>query len=355
MKKLIFAMFLPVLFFSAFADEASSPSPTTVGCANDLLPRLHVDAELPVREQIGKIREFLNLRVLGQKGYIDSLLISLLTGGHIVVTGQPGTAKTEAAKLLASAISGKTGRQQFDQWTTRDDLIGTFKWDNKQGKEVFKPGPVYSTVFLGDELNRGSTASVDALITCMAEQSILVDGRAEPLPEIFLVIGTKNPDSDSGTNEISHAMMDRFLFSLNIGLTGEAEEEMAIARLMIQKRLEAGVDPIARAMSQSFVVQARKEVWQNAFSLPPEVNEEILRIVLETRKYGKIEWGTSPRGTEGLMLAVAGLAWIEGREPTVEDVKSLAPSVLGHRLKLNDEAAIERVSPESIIEKIVGQ
>jgi MoxR-like ATPase len=301
-----------------------------------------------VREQIGHV-------VVGQKYLVDRLLLGLLANGHILLEGVPGLAKTLTVKTMAACIQTGFQRLQFTPDLLPADLIGTLIYNPRTGEFSTKLGPIFSNLILADEINRAPAKVQSALLEAMQERQVTIGEKTYPLADPFLVLATQNPLEQEGTYQLPEAQLDRFMFKLNIGYP-QKQEERRILDLMATSapdlRVQSVVDP-------SQIIAAREIV--NAIYIDDRVKDYIVDVVWATRDpnvynlrlEGLIRYGASPRATINLALGARAHAFLNGRGyVTPQDVKSIGPDVLRHRIIVSYEAEAELVTSESIIERI---
>lgn len=297
--------------------------------------------------------------VIGQKYLIERLLIGLLANGHILVEGVPGLAKTLSIKTLAQAIHVKFQRIQFTPDLLPADLLGTLIYNPKDGVFTTKKGPVFSNIILADEINRAPAKVQSALLEAMQERQVTIGENTFRLDDPFLVMATQNPIEQEGTYPLPEAQVDRFMLKINITYP-DREEEHKILKAMsftdkkIQTKAVVGSEEIIRARS---VVD---EIYMDE-----KIEKYILDIVFATRepkKYkldelsGLIQYGASPRASIYLTLASKARAFIQGRGyVTPQDIKSIAPDVLRHRLIVSYEAEAEEKTSDDLIKKILDE
>ncbi|MXW55352.1 MAG: MoxR family ATPase [Gemmatimonadales bacterium] len=315
--------------------------------------------EAAIREAgtfVAEVRNELGKRIVGQHALLDRVLISLLTGGHILLEGVPGLAKTLTVSTLAEAIHTTFRRIQFTPDLLPADVVGTLVWEEKTGSFTPKRGPIFANIVLADEINRAPAKVQSALLEAMQERQVTIGEETHPLPVPFLVMATQNPIEHEGTYPLPEAQVDRFMFKTRVGYPAP-EEERSIMRLMAGEDpppIEAVVEPdrilAARAMLPAIYVDQRLEDY-------------ILQLVLATREPAAhgltqfvdwIEFGASPRATIFLARAARAHAFIEGRAFVVpEDVKAIARDVLRHRLVLTFQAQAEQIDADHILDHLL--
>lgn len=280
-------------------------------------------------EKINAIRENIGKVLVGKEKLTDLILTAIIAEGHILLEDVPGSGKTVMAKSLARSIDAEFSRIQFTPDLLPSDVTGLNYYNQKEGEFTFRKGPVFCNILLADEINRATPRTQSALLECMEERQVTVDGVTYPLDRPFFVIATQNPVETSGTFPLPEAQLDRFLMQLSMG-DPSAEEEIAIMnRFMDHSPLET-LEPVCSRRELLQLQRSYSEVYVH-----PSLLDYIQRISAATRSSGEIEFGVSPRGTLALLRAVQSYAMISGRDYAVpEDVKSLAVPVLAHRLIL---------------------
>jgi MoxR-like ATPase len=292
--------------------------------------------------------------IVGQKDMLDRLLIGLLSRGHVLLEGVPGLAKTLAVRSLADAIHGQFQRIQFTPDLLPADLVGTLIYNQKEGYFVPKKGPIFTNFLLADEINRAPAKVQSALLEAMQERQVTIGDTTYPLKEPFLVLATQNPIEQEGTYPLPEAQVDRFMLKLRVVYPDRKEEREILERMSKEDQPRA-----SRVVEADSILRARKVVEE--VYMDDRVKEYILSVVFATRKpsdFGLdigplIEFGASPRATLFLAQAARAHAFIRSRGyVTPEDVKSVGPDVLRHRVILSFEAEAENVKPEEIVQRI---
>jgi MoxR-like ATPase len=288
--------------------------------------------------------------VVGQTDAVDALLAAFAVGGHVLLEGVPGVAKTLLANAVSRALGVEFRRAQFTPDMLPSDLTGTM---TLQGGELsFRQGPVFTNLLLADEVNRTPPKTQAALLEAMQERQVSVEGQPRPLPDPFLVVATQNPIEYEGTYPLPEAQLDRFLLKLDIGYPS-AEEEVAMLGLA-----HRGVDPVTledvdAVASARNLRDARAEVDQT--TVTDEVAQYVASIVRRTRDLPSVQVGASPRAAVHLLAASKAAARLAGRAfVTPDDVVSMAPAVLRHRLVLKPEAELDRYRPDDAVRTAVS-
>jgi len=303
------------------------------------------------------VTEEMGRRLVGQTAMVERLLIGLLTGGHILLEGVPGLAKTLAVRTLAEILHASFSRIQFTPDLLPADVIGTMVFDQKTQEFHPKKGPLFAHIVLADEINRAPAKVQSALLEAMQEHQVTIGGMTYPLPTPFLVLATQNPIEQEGTYPLPEAQLDRFLLKVRVEYPARLEEREILVRMSAGEPI-----PVERVLSPSAVLEARKTIA--AVHLDPRLVDYIVDLVRATREPAAVGLGTlgpliafgaSPRASIALAQAGRGYAFLQGRNFVVpEDLKALAPDVLRHRLVLTFEAEAEEVTADSVVSELLG-
>ena len=313
------------------------------------------------QQAIQQIRNHLEQRIIGQSALLDRLLIGVLTGGHILLEGLPGLAKTTAVNTLASSIHASFQRIQFTPDLMPGDLTGSDIFDPKESAFHFVKGPLFHEIVLADEINRAPPKVQSALLEAMQEHQITVGGVTRDLPPLFMVLATQNPLEQSGTYPLPEAQLDRFLLHVVLDYP-TAEDELLILKQDRQQHFGADKELVDSPVKPETVLAARREVAE--IHVEEVLEAYIVKLVGLTRHLGDIEdgWqnylraGASPRASIALLRASSALAYIKGREFVIpEDIIEVAPDVLRHRLSLGHEARAAGVDADAIIQTLLAK
>jgi MoxR-like ATPase len=292
--------------------------------------------------------------IVGQRYLLDRLLIGILTGGHVLVEGVPGLAKTLAVRSFASAINASFRRIQFTPDLLPADLIGTLIFNPREGTFAPRKGPIFAQVVLADEINRAPAKVQSALLEAMQERQVTIGDTTYPLPEPFLVMATQNPIEQEGTYPLPEAQIDRFMLKLKVDYPSREEEREILERVAIQRP-----QVVNRVVDAADILESRRAA--SMVYVDDRIKDYIVSLVIATRKpkeYGLdigalVEFGASPRATIYLTIAAQAHAFIRGRGyVTPEDVKTIGPDVLRHRVILSDEAEAEDVTADEIVRRV---
>lgn len=303
------------------------------------------DALLALRAEIAKV-------VVGQDPVISGLVVALLCGGHVLLEGVPGVAKTLLVRALAAALRLDFKRVQFTPDLMPGDITGSLVYDARTAVFEFRPGPVFTNLMLADEINRTPPKTQAALLEAMEERQVSVDGQARPLPDPFVVAATQNPIEYEGTYRLPEAQLDRFLLKLTVPLPPRDAEIAMLARHA------DGFDPrdlsgIIRVAGPDELAAGRAAVRQ--VRVADSVLSYIVDVVAATRLSPALQLGVSPRGATALLATARAWAWLSGRGyVTPDDVKVMARSTLRHRLVLRPEAELEGTTAEGVLDGILA-
>jgi MoxR-like ATPase len=309
--------------------------------------------------------EFLSLRrhlesvIVGQSRLLDRLMIALLTGGHILLEGPPGLAKTTAVKALAGGVHASFQRVQFTPDLMPADITGSDVFNPKTGDFRFVEGPLFNEIILADEINRAPPKVQSALLEAMEEHQVTINGQSHALPELFIVMATQNPLEQSGTYPLPEAQLDRFLFHVVIGYPDE-EEELQILDRDRQKHFGEDKDSFDTRLSPATVMTARREVAE--IHMEEALKRYVVSVVNATRDPGKwrpdwqevIRFGASPRATLAIVRAASAYAYLHGRDYVIpDDVIEVASDVLRHRIIPSFTAKTKQLTSEHLIKGIL--
>ena len=303
-----------------------------------------------------RLREEIATVVVGQRHLVDRLLVGLLANGHVLLEGVPGLAKTLAVKTLAQATAATFRRVQFTPDLLPADLIGTLIYNPRDGSFTTRKGPIFAQIILADEINRAPAKVQSALLEAMAERQVTIGEETFALPEPFLVLATQNPLEHEGTYPLPEAQVDRFMLKVKIGYPAREEERQILDRMAVT----SPKDGVRSVVTTADILAARALVDQ--IYVDDKVKEYIVDLVFATREPQKfnldlgplIEYGASPRATLSLTLAARAHAFLQGRGyVTPQDVKSIAPDVMRHRVAVTYEAEAEEVDADAVVQRVL--
>ena len=310
---------------------------------------LKTEGLVGVREVYERLRENVRGVIAGKDAVVDLALVSLLAGGHLLLTDIPGVGKTTLARAIASSIDADFGRIQFTPDLLPSDITGSSVFDPRQARFEWIAGPVFAPVLLADEINRATPRTQSALLEAMAEGQVTVDGVSRPLPEPFFVVATQNPHQFHGTYPLPEGQLDRFMVATSMGYP-ERRAELYIVRAQVERRPLEEIVPVVGVRE---VCDAREIVRS------VQVHEEILAYAVAiseaSREHPAVSLGVSPRGSIALVRAAQARAATQGRDFVgPEDVKALAPNTLPHRISVRGGAtSSSSVTAESVVEEIL--
>ena len=318
-------------------------------------PRLETDPA--TAELMERILYEVKRVVVGQDRFLERVMVALLAGGHLLVEGVPGLAKTLTVKTLAAVLQGQFRRIQFTPDLVPADLIGTRIYNQKTGDFSTALGPVFTHLLLADEINRAPAKVQSALLEVMQERQVTIAGQTHFVPEPFLVMATQNPIETEGTYPLPEAQVDRFMMKVLVDYPSD-EEEFVIAQRVTGPRIE--VSPVASMEQLAALQQECRQVY-----VDPALTQYAVKLVAATRRPADVglkelapmlSFGASPRATIGLIEGAKALAMMRGRAYALpEDMSDLAADVLRHRLVLSYEALSEGLSADQIVLRLMGK
>jgi MoxR-like ATPase len=321
------------------------------------------DRDLELLDQLASARQALNAqiarRIIGQRDVVDNLVAAILAGGHVLLVGVPGLAKTLLVQTVAQALDLRFSRVQFTPDLMPSDITGTelLEEDHSTGRRFFKfvEGPVFANIVLADEINRAPPKTQAALLQAMQEHAVTAAGTTHRLPEPFFVLATQNPIEQEGTYPLPEAQLDRFMVQLRVGYPSREEEERIVAETTIDG--ENSVTPVLNAEQLGALLHlvrrlpAAPSIVRHAVALARATRPDDPTASAMVKKY--VSWGAGPRASQYLILGAKARAAMDGRAmPDLDDVDAMALPVLGHRVVLNFQAEAERIDSAAVVAQL---
>ncbi len=308
-----------------------------------------VNDTLRAAELAGSVLDEIERVVVGKRSVLELVLLALLADGHILIEDLPGLAKTLMARSFASVIHLRFSRIQFTPDLMPSDVTGAAIYDQRSGEFVFRPGPIFANLLLGDEINRAPAKTQAALLEAMQERQVTVDGLTRPLERPFLVIATQNPIEAEGTYPLPEAQLDRFLVRISVGHPERKHEiemlERRAARRTDELELREVVDPATLRWMQGVT---------EAVHVSPSIAAYIVDLVQATRSSPMVQVGASPRGSLALLKLSRSRATLAGRDFVIpEDVKAVAVPALAHRIMLKPEVWVQRIRTDDLVRRVL--
>lgn len=307
----------------------------------------------PVQAVLAEVRK----RVVGQDLMVERLLIGLLTGGHVLLEGVPGLAKTLTVRTLADVIHSSFSRIQFTPDLLPADVVGTMIYEAQRSAFAVRQGPIFAQIVLADEINRAPAKVQSALLEAMQERQVTIGGNSYPLPEPFLVLATQNPIESEGTYPLPEAQLDRFLLKIRVGYPSRTEEREVLMRMSA-----SGAIDVQRLAEPAQVMAARSAI--EGIHLDARLADYIVDLVRGTREPATIglgalapmiAFGASPRASIALAQTARAHAFLRGRDFVMpEDIQALAPDVMRHRIVLTFDAEAEGVDTDAVIRQVLA-
>lgn len=315
---------------------------------------LNFDSRVPLeelRDTVGKIKQELSTVIIGQKSFMELLIVSLLVDGHALIEGVPGIAKTITAKLFAKTIKTEFSRIQFTPDLMPSDILGTSVFNVKNSEFEFKKGPIFSNVILIDEINRAPAKTQAALFETMEERQATIDGTTYKMDEPFMVLATQNPIEQEGTYALPEAQLDRFLFKIKIDYP-TSDEEVQIIQGHHDRKGSKPQDNIKAVLTPKKLAEFKKNIHD--IIVEEKIINYIANIITNTRNHPHLYLGASPRASIATLSVAKAFAAISGRDFVIpEDVKKALAPVLNHRVILTPEREMEGMTTEDVIHMIV--
>lgn len=302
------------------------------------------NAVLSIRTEIKKI-------IVGQDEMVRLIIAALLADGHVLIEGVPGVAKTLTAKLVAKSVNAGFSRIQFTPDLMPSDVLGTPVFNPREASFEFKKGPVFSNIILVDEINRAPAKTQSALLEIMEERQATIDGKTYLMAQPFMVLATQNPVEQEGTYRLPEAQLDRFLFKVVVPYPSEGEELNILTQFNSMGNTKA-LDMISPALSGEQIIALRNQI--KTLLIEEKLLQFIAKLVHQTRNHKSIYLGASPRASLAIMNASKAIAGMQGRDfVTPEDILTVVPPVLRHRIILAPDKEMEGITEDEVIRQII--
>jgi MoxR-like ATPase len=308
-----------------------------------------------MNEEMQKIKNEIAKAFIGQEKLIDYSLITLLADGHLLIEGVPGLGKTLLVRAIAKAIGGDAKRVQFTPDLMPSDITGNIMFDIPSGKFFTRKGPIFTNLFIADEINRAPAKTQSALFEAMQEFQVSLDGQTNVLPSPFMVLATENPLEHEGTYPLPDAQKDRFLMKVIIDYPQIEEEKIMVNKILDGKSgAYLDIENVNTIISSQQLCAIREQVYN--IRVEPLIIDYAVRLNNATRKNPALETGAGPRGSIALIRCAKALAFLQGRNYTIpDDIKALAVPVLAHRITLSSESELEGLDCNKIIQIILSK
>jgi MoxR-like ATPase len=301
-----------------------------------------------VQKFVSPLIENIEQVIVGKRQAIEFILVALLCEGHVLLEDVPGSGKTMLARAIAASLGIRFKRIQCTPDLLPNDITGVSIFNQKSGEFEFNPGPIFVNILLADEINRATPRTQSALLEAMQEQQVTVDGVTRDLPRPFLVLATQNPIEYEGTFPLPEAQLDRFLMRLSLGYPSHMEERQILTKLW----REHPITKIGKVVDGQELASLQKRVWD--VNVDATLQDYIIALVAATREHPDLSLGVSPRGSLALLKGAQALAAIDGRDYVLpEDIKTLVPLTLAHRLILTPEAELRGRTAQLILEGVL--
>ena len=304
-------------------------------------------------EKIGQLRAEASKALIGQQEMLDLILTAMFAGGHVLIEGVPGIAKTLAAKLVSKLVAADFKRIQFTPDLMPSDVLGTFVFNPKTTSFEYKQGPIFSNLVLIDEINRAPAKTQASLFEVMEEKQISSDGQTYPLESLFMVLATQNPIEQEGTYRLPEAQLDRFIFKIIVDYP-EGDEESKILQMTNKNTNHHKLGFIESVISKEEIVSLRENL--ESIVMKDTLIDYIVKLIGQTRDHHSLYLGASPRASIDLMKASKAFAAIQGRDfVSPEDIKRLFRPVVEHRIILSPEAELQGITIKEVTDQILQQ
>lgn len=303
-----------------------------------------------MRAELNTLLEQFEKRIIGQSANLKLLLSAVLTGGHVLLEGVPGTGKTQMVRTLARLLGGTYNRIQFTPDLLPSDITGSMIYNMKSSSFQTLKGPIFTNILLADEINRTPAKTQAALLEAMEEKQVTIHGETYPLPDVFFVVATQNPIEFEGTYPLPEAQQDRFLFKLQVDFPSLEEETHVLQQMIANEFAESKLSAV---LDMETFISIRQDIEQ--ITVSEDVLKYIMQIVRKTRVSESIRFGASTRAAISIGKASQAWAYLAGRDyVTPDDIKVVAKPALRHRIQLSPHIELEGATVEHIIQELVG-
>jgi MoxR-like ATPase len=288
--------------------------------------------------------------IVGKREAIELVMVALFCEGHVLIEDVPGVGKTMLARSVAISLGCSFKRLQCTPDLLPNDVTGVSVYNQKTGEFEFRPGPAFVNILLADEVNRATPRTQSALLESMGEYQVTADGVTRPLPRPFLVLATQNPIEYEGTFPLPEAQLDRFMMRIDVGYPSFDEEQ----HILVNLRRKHPIESLEQVVEGERLLDLQSDIWD--VTVDETLRSYIVRLVQATRSHYDLALGASPRGSLGLYKAAQALAAIRGRDHVLpDDIKQLAPVVLGHRLIIKPESALRGRSATTLLADLIAE
>lgn len=303
---------------------------------------------MDIAQKLSLLRQNLNKVICGKPETIEYLLMTMVSGGHLLLDDVPGVGKTTLAKALAKSLDLEFHRVQFTPDLLPSDILGTSVYDQRSASFTFRPGPVFTNILLADEINRASPRTQSALLESMSEHQVTSDGVSRPLPPVFMVIATENPIEFQGTYPLPEAQLDRFMMRISLGYPDEASE----LRLLMDREKTDPLETLQPVLTGAELLEIRQAM--RAVGMEQSVMGYLVRLLRATREDRRIALGCSPRAVLMLADCARAAALLDDRDFVLpDDIRDLAPAVLGHRIMLSGESRYAGLNVSEVLADVI--
>jgi MoxR-like ATPase len=304
----------------------------------------------PIDQFVDRVVKNVEQVIVGKRDNIKILMVALLCEGHVLIEDVPGVGKTMLARSIAASLGGQFRRLQCTPDLLPNDVTGVSVYNQQSAQFEFRSGPVFVNILLADEINRATPRTQSALLEAMQEQQVTIDGVTHPLPRPFLVLATQNPIEYEGTFPLPEAQLDRFLIRVTLGYPAPADEKI----LLVNLRREHPILRLGQVAECAELLDLQKQVWE--IHIDDTLQEYIVRLINRTRSHPDLALGASPRASLSLYKTAQALAGVRGRDHVLpDDIKTMVPAVLCHRMVLRPEAELRGRTTRAVVGELLAE